>query len=97
MKILHTSDWHLGSTLCGKKRYNEFDHFFDWMIDCITKERIDVILISGDIFDTSNPTPKQSNIILISSAGLQKPAVNTLLSLLEIMTLPHFLMRRGNC
>lgn len=58
MKILHTSDWHLGSTLCGKKRYNEFDHFFDWMIDCITKERIDVILISGDIFDTSNPSSK---------------------------------------
>jgi len=58
MKILHTSDWHLGSTLCGKKRYDEFDRFFDWMIDCITAEQIDVILISGDIFDTSNPSSK---------------------------------------
>lgn len=58
MKILHTSDWHLGSTLCGKKRYDEFDRFFDWIIDCITVEKIDVILISGDIFDTSNPSSK---------------------------------------
>ncbi len=58
MKILHTSDWHLGSTLCGRKRYDEFDLFLDWMIECITTEQIDVLLISGDIFDTSHPSSK---------------------------------------
>jgi DNA repair protein SbcD/Mre11 len=58
MKLLHTSDWHLGSTLCGKKRYDEFDLFFKWILECIKKEQIDVILISGDIFDTSNPSSK---------------------------------------
>lgn len=58
MKLLHTSDWHLGSTLCGKKRYNEFDLFFNWLLDRIEEEQIDVLLISGDIFDTSNPSAK---------------------------------------
>ena len=58
MKLLHTSDWHLGSTLYGKKRYEEFDLFFDWVLDCIEKEQIDVVIISGDIFDTSNPSSK---------------------------------------
>ncbi|MDO8871778.1 MAG: exonuclease SbcCD subunit D C-terminal domain-containing protein [Methanoregula sp.] len=55
MKILHTSDWHLGHTLYGKKRFEEFESFLNWLIECINKERIDVVLISGDIFDSSNP------------------------------------------
>ncbi|MDO9034721.1 MAG: exonuclease SbcCD subunit D C-terminal domain-containing protein [Methanoregula sp.] len=55
MKILHTSDWHLGHTLYGKKRYEEFESFLNWLIECITTEHIDVVLISGDIFDNSNP------------------------------------------
>lgn len=58
MKLLHTSDWHLGSTLCGKKRYDEFDLFFNWILDRVEEEQIDVVLISGDIFDTSNPSSK---------------------------------------
>lgn len=55
MKILHTSDWHLGHTLYGKKRYEEFESFLTWLIECIDTEQIDVVLISGDIFDNSNP------------------------------------------
>ena len=58
MKILHTSDWHLGHTLYGKKRYEEFESFLNWLIECIKKEHIDVVLISGDIFDNSNPSIK---------------------------------------
>lgn len=58
MKLLHTSDWHLGSTLCQKKRYDEFDLFFNWILDRVEEEQIDVVLISGDIFDTSNPSSK---------------------------------------
>ncbi|MCX6690916.1 MAG: exonuclease subunit SbcD, partial [Methanoregula sp.] len=56
MKILQTSDWHLGHTLYGKKRYEEFESFLNWLIECINKEHIDVVLISGDIFDNSNPS-----------------------------------------
>ena len=55
MKILHTSDWHLGRSLYGKKRYEEFSAFLNWLIDTIHKESIDVLLIAGDIFDTTTP------------------------------------------
>jgi len=55
MKILHTSDWHLGSSLCGHKRYEEFEDFFYWLDDLIKTEEIDAVLVSGDIFDTGTP------------------------------------------
>lgn len=55
MKILHTSDWHLGRSLYDKKRYEEFDAFLDWLTEFIQKEKIDVLLVAGDIFDSSVP------------------------------------------
>ncbi len=55
MKILHTSDWHIGKTLYGRKRYEEFEAFFTWLIETIEQEQVDVLLIAGDIFDTSTP------------------------------------------
>lgn len=56
MKILHTSDWHIGRALYGRKRYAEFEAFFSWLADLIEKENIDVILVAGDIFDNSTPS-----------------------------------------
>ncbi|MEB2332384.1 MAG: exonuclease subunit SbcD, partial [Nitrosomonas sp.] len=55
MKILHTSDWHIGKTLYGRKRYDEFEAFFSWLVETIEQEQVDVLLIAGDIFDTSTP------------------------------------------
>ncbi len=55
MKILHTSDWHLGRTLYGRKRYEEFRCFLDWLTDTIEQEQVDILLVAGDIFDTSIP------------------------------------------
>lgn len=56
MKILHTSDWHLGRTLYGRKRYAEFERFLDWLLETIVKEQIDVLLVAGDVFDTGTPS-----------------------------------------
>lgn len=56
MKILHTSDWHLGSVLHGRKRYEEYAMFLNWLIDYIRDEQIDIVLIAGDIFDNSAPS-----------------------------------------
>ena len=55
MRILHTSDWHLGKTLESKTRYKEQQHFIDEMLDIIKREKPDAVIISGDVFDTSNP------------------------------------------
>ncbi len=53
MKVLHTSDWHLGATLYTKRRYEEAERFLSWLLDTITSEQIDTLLIAGDVFDTS--------------------------------------------
>ena len=55
MKILHTSDWHLGRSLYGRKRYDEFSEFLDWLTQTIEEESIDALLVAGDIFDNSTP------------------------------------------
>jgi DNA repair protein SbcD/Mre11 len=56
MKTLHTSDWHLGRSLYGRKRYDEFSAFLNWLLETIKAESIEVLLIAGDIFDTSTPS-----------------------------------------
>jgi len=56
MKFLHTSDWHLGRSLYGRKRYDEFSAFLDWLAKTIEEEEVDALLVAGDIFDTSTPS-----------------------------------------
>ena len=56
MKILHTSDWHVGSTLYGRKRYDESEHFLHWLVGTIKSHSIETLLVAGDIFDTSTPS-----------------------------------------
>ena len=56
MKILHTSDWHIGSTLYGRKRYDESERFLQWLVETIKNHSIEVLLVAGDIFDTSTPS-----------------------------------------
>ncbi|MDR1890451.1 MAG: exonuclease SbcCD subunit D C-terminal domain-containing protein [Zoogloeaceae bacterium] len=55
MKLLHTSDWHLGRTLYGRKRYEEFEAFLHWLAETIRQREIDVLLVAGDVFDVSAP------------------------------------------
>lgn len=56
MKILHTSDWHVGSTLYGRKRYDESEQFLHWLVETIKNHSIETLLVAGDIFDTSTPS-----------------------------------------
>ncbi len=56
MKILHTADWHLGQKFKGNlDRIDEHRFAMSWLLDCIKKEKIDVLIVAGDIFDTPNP------------------------------------------
>ena len=55
MKILHTSDWHLGQKFMGRSREEEHKAFLSWLYEIIKKENIDVLIVAGDIFDTGNP------------------------------------------
>ncbi len=56
MRVLHTSDWHIGRTLYGRKRYEEFEAFLTWLAETIQQNEIDALLVAGDVFDTSAPS-----------------------------------------
>lgn len=58
LKILHTSDWHLGRRLYGRLRYEEFESFLNWLYGTITAQQVDVLIVAGDIFDTMTPSNK---------------------------------------
>lgn len=55
MKFIHTSDWHLGKTLEGNSRLREQELFLEDFIKIVEDNDIDMVLIAGDIYDTSNP------------------------------------------
>lgn len=67
MKILHTSDWHIGQNFYRYDREKEFIHFFGQLGRIISEEKPDIMLVSGDIFDTAVPS--------ISSARLYNRAM----------------------
>ena len=62
MKILHTSDWHLGHRLREHSQYYEQEKFLQWLIDFIRKEDIDVLLVSGDVYDTGYPSTQSQDL-----------------------------------
>ncbi|WP_126972888.1 exonuclease SbcCD subunit D C-terminal domain-containing protein [Gynurincola endophyticus] len=56
MKVLHTADWHIGQLFHEYDRTYEHHQFLDWLLETLISEQIDVLLISGDVFDLSNPS-----------------------------------------
>ena len=55
MKILHTSDWHLGQYFMMKTRENEHQQFLSWLIEVVNDQQIDAVIVAGDIFDSASP------------------------------------------
>jgi len=56
MRILHTADWHLGKRLEQSERTDEHQAFLNWLIVTLQTEKIDVLIVAGDIFDTGSPS-----------------------------------------
>ena len=62
MKIIHTSDWHLGHRLYGLSRHEEQKGFLEWLIQQVQEQKADALLIAGDIFDTHNPSAEATRL-----------------------------------
>ena len=62
MKLLHTSDWHLGRLLYNQKRDDEFASFLNWLLQVIQSEQIEVLLVAGDVFDTTTPSVRAQEL-----------------------------------
>lgn len=85
MKILHTSDWHIGHVLYDYDRHDEHIHIFKQIKEVIAEDRPDVLLVSGDIFNTSQP-----------SAAAQKLLSETLIEFHETLPGMQIVLTAGN-
>ena len=63
MRLLHTSDWHLGQNFYQFERCYEHERFLTWLLDTLEQESIDGLLIAGDVFDSSNPSSAAQNLL----------------------------------
>ena len=55
VKIIHTSDWHLGQSFFTKSRRDEHQAFIDWLLAVVKQHQVDAVIIAGDVFDTGSP------------------------------------------
>ncbi|WP_141098210.1 exonuclease subunit SbcD, partial [Klebsiella pneumoniae] len=55
MRLLHTSDWHLGQNFYSKSRAAEHDAFLTWLLDRAQEHEVDAIIVAGDIFYNGSP------------------------------------------
>ena len=82
MKILHTSDWHLGHVLYGYDRTDEQQAMLDQMVSIVAEQKPDVFLLCGDVYHTSQPsaavqTMLTDGMVNIHNAHLQMKIVMT--------------------
>ena len=62
MRILHTSDWHIGHRLYERSRIEEHRQFLDWLLNTIQENAVDALLVAGDIFDTALPSSEATDL-----------------------------------
>ena len=62
MRILHTADWHIGQKLHERSRHDEHKQFLNWLLEKIKEHDIELLLVSGDIFDTSLPSAEATKL-----------------------------------
>jgi exonuclease SbcD len=82
MKLLHTSDWHLGQSLSQFERSFEHTQFLAWLLETLVAEQVDVLLIAGDVFDNSNPSAaSQSQLYqFLTQARKRLPRLNIVMT-----------------
>ncbi|MDD5815926.1 MAG: exonuclease SbcCD subunit D [Bacteroidales bacterium] len=56
MKVLHTSDWHVGQVFYNYDRSAEHEHFFKELAEVVRNEQVDVMVVSGDVFHNASPS-----------------------------------------
>ena len=72
MRILHTGDWHLGKNLEGQSRMDEQEAFLNDFIDIVEENNIDLVIIAGDVYDSSNPPARAEKMFYNTLKKLSK-------------------------
>ncbi|MBK5072863.1 exonuclease subunit SbcD [Budviciaceae bacterium CWB-B4] len=71
MRIIHTSDWHLGQYFFTKSRAAEHAEFLRWLTEKVTEHQVDAIIVAGDVFDTTSPPSYARELYNQFIVGLQ--------------------------
>src|SRR5215475_9892250 len=71
MRILHTSDWHVGKVLKGQSRMDEHIAVLAQLVEITRTERPDLVLVAGDLYDTAAPTPDATRIVTRALSALR--------------------------
>ena len=72
MKILHTSDWHVGKVLKGQDRYDEHVAVLASLVRSARDEDVDLVLVAGDLFETAAPTAKSQGLVMRTLLALRE-------------------------
>ncbi|MBF6599566.1 MAG: exonuclease SbcCD subunit D [Dehalococcoidia bacterium] len=75
MRLLHTSDWHLGRTIRNISRQPEFERVVQQVVDVALDEHVDVVLLAGDTFDTFAPSPECERLLFDALTQLLRAGV----------------------
>ncbi|MFC0531022.1 exonuclease SbcCD subunit D [Phytohabitans kaempferiae] len=71
MKILHTSDWHVGKVLKGQSRAEEHIAVLAQVVEIARAERPDLVIVAGDMYDTAAPTPEATRLVTRALSALR--------------------------
>lgn len=82
MKIIATSDWHLGNLFHGNDRLSEHEHFLKWLLQQLEEHRPEALLVAGDIFDNGNPSAAAQSLyyIFLSQAAMICPTMKIIIT-----------------
>jgi DNA repair protein SbcD/Mre11 len=72
MRILHTSDWHVGKVLKGQDRYDEHVAVLGSIVRSARDEDVDLVLVAGDLFETAAPTAKSQGLVMRTLLALRE-------------------------
>lgn len=72
MRALHTADWHIGQTLNGWSREAEHEVFLGAVADLLETEEIDLLLVAGDVFDSTNPSGESQRLFYRALAAFKQ-------------------------
>ena len=74
MKLLHTADWHVGKSLQGRTRTDEYENVLAEITRIADAEKVDAILVAGDLFDSASPSPEAERIVFRALLDLRDVA-----------------------
>src|SRR6266487_2861169 len=74
MRILHTSDWHVGKVLKGRDRHDEHAAVLGSIVGAARAQDVELVLVAGDLFETAAPTAKAQGLVMRTLLALREDA-----------------------